>query len=60
MVYIYWSARIFNEFPFLIPSRLVKAFEELNDFLKAEEDLKDIKEYGAAVTVLDEARPQLP
>lgn len=40
--------------------RLAKAFEDLDNFLKAEVDLKDIKEYGTALTVLEEARPQLP
>lgn len=40
--------------------RLAKAFEDLDNFLKAEVDLKEIKEYGAALTVLEDARPQLP
>lgn len=40
--------------------RLAKAYEELNEFLKAEEDLKETEEYTNAMAVIEEAKVQLP
>lgn len=45
---------------FNFSSRLAKAFEELENFLKTEANLSEIQEYKTALTVLEEARPQLP
>lgn len=45
----------FVRFPF----RLAKAFEELSEFIKNEDDMKQSKEYELALTLLDEAKLQL-
>ncbi|XP_055696607.1 tubulin-specific chaperone A-like [Lutzomyia longipalpis] len=39
--------------------RLKKAFEELNEFLRAEEDLKETEEFTTAMAVIEEAKAQL-
>lgn len=39
--------------------RLVKAFTELDEYLKNELELKETKEYLAAVTILSEAKEQM-
>lgn len=39
--------------------RLTKAFEELNDYLKNETELKETKEFQAAQAILEVARPEL-
>lgn len=39
--------------------RLVKAFTELDDYLKNELELNETKEYQAASTVLSEAKEQM-
>lgn len=39
--------------------RLAKAFEELSDFVKNEEELKETKEYETAMQILEEAKLQL-
>ncbi|XP_059610262.1 tubulin-specific chaperone A [Phlebotomus argentipes] len=39
--------------------RLGKAFEDLSEFLKAEEDLKETEEYRNAQAVMEEAKVQL-
>ncbi|GAB0088043.1 Tubulin-specific chaperone A [Sergentomyia squamirostris] len=38
--------------------RLAKAYEELREMLKAEDDLKETEEYTNAVAVIDEAKSQ--
>ncbi|XP_018324253.1 tubulin-specific chaperone A-like [Agrilus planipennis] len=40
--------------------KLVKAFDELKGILDTEIDLKESDEYNSAVSVLDEAKLQLP
>lgn len=42
-----------------LSSRLAKAFNELNDFVKNETDLKETKDYIAAEALLVEAKAQL-
>uniref|UniRef100_A0A0K8TUG7 Tubulin-specific chaperone A n=1 Tax=Tabanus bromius TaxID=304241 RepID=A0A0K8TUG7_TABBR len=37
--------------------RLAKAVEELNEFLKSEEELKETKEYAEATALLEEIKP---
>lgn len=39
--------------------RLVQAFEELNEFIKNEDDLKESKEYELALTLLSDAKLQI-
>lgn len=39
--------------------RLTKAFDELSEFLKNEDELKETKEFGAAQAILDAARVEL-
>uniref|UniRef100_A0A1L8E5X5 Tubulin-specific chaperone A n=1 Tax=Nyssomyia neivai TaxID=330878 RepID=A0A1L8E5X5_9DIPT len=39
--------------------RLKKAFEELSEFLKAEEDLKETEDFTNAMAVIEEAKVQL-
>jgi len=40
--------------------RLVKAFNELKTLLEKEEDLKETEEYVTALTIIEEAKLQLP
>lgn len=40
--------------------RLAKAYEELSEFIKNEDDLKESKEYVLALTLLEDAKLQLP
>ncbi|XP_055542399.1 tubulin-specific chaperone A [Wyeomyia smithii] len=40
--------------------RLAKAYEELSEMLKNEEELKESEQYIAAVTVLEDAKVNLP
>lgn len=37
--------------------RLVKAYDDLNELLRNEEELKDTKEYGNALSVLNDSKP---
>lgn len=46
-------------FLFISNFRLAKAFEELSEFLKNEEELKETTEYLAAQQVLEDSRPSL-
>lgn len=39
--------------------RLKKALDDINEYLKNEDELKETKEYGAAVVVIDAANEQL-
>lgn len=50
------SCLMWNVFP---PSRLVKAFTELDEYLKNELELKETKEYQAAAVVLSDAKEQM-
>lgn len=40
--------------------RLAKAFEELNEMIKNEEELKETEQYAAALAVLELAKANLP
>ncbi|XP_053694774.1 tubulin-specific chaperone A [Sabethes cyaneus] len=40
--------------------RLAKAYEELSEMLKNEEELKECEQYTAAVAVLEDAKVNLP
>jgi tubulin-specific chaperone A len=40
--------------------RLVKAYDELEEILQTEEDLKELEEFTIAMQVLEEAKLQLP
>uniref|UniRef100_A0A182JUI2 Tubulin-specific chaperone A n=1 Tax=Anopheles christyi TaxID=43041 RepID=A0A182JUI2_9DIPT len=54
---------VLQESMMMIPDcqrRLAKAFEELSEMLKNEEELKETEQYQAAVTVLDDAKVNLP
>lgn len=39
--------------------RLVKAFEDLSEYLKNEGELKDSKEFENALTIIESAREQV-
>lgn len=39
--------------------RLVKAFEDLSDYLKNEDELKETKEFGNALAIIESAREQV-
>lgn len=47
-------------FTSIVSSRLVKAYEELSEFIKSEDDLKESKEYALALTLLVDAKLQMP
>lgn len=53
---------VLTESQMMVPDcvrRLAKAYEELSEFLKNEQELKETKEFEAAQTALDAAQPEL-
>lgn len=54
---------VLTEAQMMVPDcvrRLTKAFDELNTFLEHEHELKETKEFEAALAILDVARIELP
>ncbi|XP_035893071.1 tubulin-specific chaperone A isoform X2 [Anopheles stephensi] len=54
---------VLQESMMMIPDcqrRLAKAYEELTEMIKNEEELKESEQYQAAVAVLDDAKVNLP
>lgn len=54
---------VLQESMMMIPDcqrRLTKAYEELTEMIKNEEELKESEQYKAAVAVLDDAKVNLP
>ncbi|XP_050071584.1 tubulin-specific chaperone A [Anopheles maculipalpis] len=54
---------VLQESMMMIPDcqrRLAKAYEELSEMIKNEEELKESDQYQAAVAVLDDAKVNLP
>ncbi|XP_055306073.1 tubulin-specific chaperone A [Sitodiplosis mosellana] len=53
---------ILQEAQMMVPDshrRLVKAYEELNDYLKNEDELKELPDFGAALEVLKQAKEKI-
>lgn len=62
ILFVLQEDEVLQEAMMMVPDaerRLKKAFDELNDYLKNENELKETKEYGAAAIAIDAANEQI-